>query len=129
MEPLVLVVDDEAAIRDLLTFFLTGEGFRVRAAAHGGEALALLRGGVCPAVVLLDLKMPICGGGEVLESLAADPGYRDLPVVVISGGAEVAPRLRTSAVHRILIKPFDLGELLDAIHAAIETAGEAAALR
>lgn len=103
----------------MLSLFLADEGLQVVTAAHGGEALAALAGGLRPRLMLLDMKMPVCGGAEVLEALSVLPEHRDLPVIVISGSAELEPPVGLPAVQRVLIKPFDLDELLQCILAAI----------
>lgn len=85
----VLVVDDAAFNRRLLTRLLTGLGHTTAEAADGGEALAMLRADGDPTarridVVLLDIVMPGMDGFETLAALKADDGLRDLPVIVIS---------------------------------------------
>lgn len=69
----VLVVDDDRAIRQLLTFVLEMEGHQVAAVEHGQSALALLRETPFAWVVLMDVMMPRMGGVEVCQRLAAEP--------------------------------------------------------
>src|SRR5437764_1502214 len=69
---LVLVVDDDFDIREALSDVLAPEGYSVLTAADGGEALERLRGGVRPAVMLLDLMMPRVSGVEVIDALRKD---------------------------------------------------------
>jgi CheY-like chemotaxis protein len=87
----VIVADDERNLRDSLSELLSGEGYRVLQASDGNEALALL--GDEPSstdALLLDLKMPGCGGLEALEVIGGDPRTREIPVIVITafGGSE-----------------------------------------
>jgi len=73
----VIVADDERNLRDSLSELLSGEGYRVLQASDGNEALALL--GDEPSstdALLLDLKMPGCGGLEALEAIGGDPRIR-----------------------------------------------------
>jgi signal transduction histidine kinase/CheY-like chemotaxis protein len=78
----VLVVDDDAGVREMLRRTLEKSNWKVVEAAHGREALERLVEG--PAVVLLDLMMPEMDGFEFLEELRSRPDGRDLPVVVLT---------------------------------------------
>ena len=80
----ILVVDDEASIRDSLRMILEYEGYRVEAAASGIEALKIARDRP-PDSILLDLRMPEMDGLETLRQLR-ERGY-EMPVLVISGHA------------------------------------------
>ncbi len=81
--PEVLVVDDDAAARELLRSALERDGWRVSEAADGKAALERIAG-ERPALVLLDLMMPEMDGFEFLEALRAAPGREDVPVVVLT---------------------------------------------
>jgi adenylate cyclase len=84
----ILIVDDNASNREMLARRLGREGYEVRTAAGGGEALAQLA--VEPAdLVLLDVMMPDLNGYEVLARLKADPVLREIPVLMISSLEEV----------------------------------------
>ncbi len=80
-EGVVLVIDDDAATRDLLTRFLTKEGFTVRVAADGRSGLELAEA-LKPRVILLDVTMPRMDGWEVLRSLKDNPYLSAIPVVM-----------------------------------------------
>jgi CheY-like chemotaxis protein len=79
----VLVIDDDAAVRDLMTRFLEKEGFRVAAAAGGEEGLRVARE-LSPAVITLDVLMPGMDGWSVLAALKADPTLANIPVVMLT---------------------------------------------
>jgi signal transduction histidine kinase/CheY-like chemotaxis protein len=79
----VLVIDDEAAVRDLMQRFLTKEGFRVVTAAGGEEGLRQARA-VRPDAITLDVMMPGMDGWAVLSALKADPSIADIPVVMLT---------------------------------------------
>src|SRR5512133_2783734 len=87
----VLVVDDEPAIREALERALRLEGFAVRTAGGGREALEEIARQE-PAVVLLDITMPDLDGVQVIKRLRADGS--DLPVCVLSARNEVDDRVR-----------------------------------
>ncbi|WP_158287801.1 hybrid sensor histidine kinase/response regulator [Falsiroseomonas bella] len=80
---LVLVIDDDAATRDLVSRFLRREGFAVRCAADGAEGLAMARR-LRPSAILLDVMMPRLDGWAVLTALKADPDLSETPVVMLT---------------------------------------------
>lgn len=99
----ILVVEDDAEIRELLAEMLVDAGYAVAEAANGQEALDYLRrGDGAPSLILLDLMMPVLSGPELLEIMAADEALSALPVVVISA---VAERGTAPGVRRFLKKP------------------------
>ena len=79
----VLVIDDDAAVRDLMTRFLGKEGFSVATASGGEEGLRLARE-LQPDVITLDVLMPGMDGWSVLAALKADPALVDVPVVMLT---------------------------------------------
>jgi CheY-like chemotaxis protein len=79
----VLVIDDEAAIRDLMQRYLAKEGFRVVVAAGGEEGLRLARE-LRPDAITLDVMMPGLDGWAVLTALKADPTVADIPVIMLT---------------------------------------------
>lgn len=80
---LVLVIDDDAATRDLLSRFLRREGFAVRCAQDGAEGLAMARQ-LRPVAILLDVMMPRMDGWAVLSALKADAELAETPVVMVT---------------------------------------------
>jgi CheY-like chemotaxis protein len=110
----VLVVDDEPALRRLLTDLFSLEGYRVSAASDGAQALERLQH-FRPDVVVLDLTMPVMSGWTFAEECHRLDGYADLPIVAVTAMHDVAaaaPRLEHLGVARCLAKPFDVAELL-----------------
>ena len=79
----VLIVDDDADARQILRTALETHGYQVREATNGAEALVALED-TRPALLVLDLMMPIMDGFEVLKRLDTDAAYRDMPVLVVS---------------------------------------------
>jgi PAS domain S-box-containing protein len=82
-KPAVLVLDDDAGVRDLLSRFLTKEGFQVYTADRGEEGLKLARE-VHPRAITLDVMMPGMDGWAVLNALKADPELADIPVIMLT---------------------------------------------
>jgi DNA-binding response OmpR family regulator len=116
--PVVLLVDDDAAIRRTMTVGLELEGFDVVCASGGRAALEAVKA-VQPAVMLLDLTMPDLDGLEVLERLrgAGD----DLPVCVLSAREQVSDRVRglEAGADDYVVKPFALEEVTARLHALL----------
>ena len=125
-EPAVLVVDDEAAIREALERALRLEGFAVRTAAGGLEALGEIEREQ-PSIVLLDVTMPDLDGVEVIKRLRAEGS--DLPICVLSARNEVDDRVRglQAGADDYLVKPFALEELVARLHALLRRRPEAPA--
>lgn len=98
----ILVVEDDADVRELETEVLTQAGYRVAEAVNGQEALEFLRAHDGPCVVLLDLMMPVLSGPELLEIMADDEKLASLPVVVVSA---IADRGYAPGVQKFLRKP------------------------
>jgi DNA-binding response OmpR family regulator len=116
--PLVLLVDDDAAIRRSVAVGLELEGFRVVSASGGRAALEAVDR-VRPAVVLLDLTMPDLDGLEVLKRLrgAGD----EVPVCVLSARDEVDDRVRglEAGADDYVVKPFAVEEVAARLHALL----------
>jgi two-component system, chemotaxis family, chemotaxis protein CheY len=111
----LLVVDDDDDIRETLTDLLTTEGYEVSQAKQGLDALAQLRKGLWPSLILLDLMMPKMNGWEFLEAQRADPSIADLPVVILSADRSPLSRAVDAQVRARLAKPFDISQLLAVI--------------
>ena len=83
----VLIVDDDVDIREILAETLAETGFEVRTACNGLEALAAVRCmKVRPAVILLDLMMPIMDGYGFLEQRERDPALASIPIAIVTAG-------------------------------------------
>ena len=115
--PLVLVVDDDPDILDAICDILDGEGYRVARARHGVEALQRVDEEP-PALILLDLMMPVMDGMVFAQTLRQDRGDR-IPIVVISadGNPQKAALLGAQG---FLAKPFDIDALLAQVAAMAE---------
>ncbi len=90
--PEVLIVDDDPRNVKLLESYLTGEGYRVRCASNGPEAVELARASV-PDVVLLDVMMPGMSGHDVCRELRQDPRTRATPIVLVTALDSTAHRV------------------------------------
>jgi CheY-like chemotaxis protein len=107
---MVLVVEDDAVLRELLIDVLSTEGYAVIEAGDGQEGLRLAEKHR-PAVILLDQVLPRGSGMEILRQLQAEELTRYIPVVLVSGSAVEIQEPDPSPAG-ILPKPFDLEALL-----------------
>jgi excisionase family DNA binding protein len=112
--PLVLIVDDDQAVREYVRVNLEAEGYNVREAGNAEEGLSVLEESQ-PDLVLLDVMMPQVDGWEMLQRLQERHGEGAVPVVMFSGkvdeqGADVAAQ---RGAQGFIGKPFDPGQLIE----------------
>lgn len=123
--PLVLVVDDDADIREIIQMNLEGAGYEVMTAGNGAEALAAVKGRA-PDAMFLDVMMPDIDGWAVLETLKAesDRDLSDIPVFMVTGLTDREYRLRggIEGALRYITKPFDPEDLVRALESVLDTA-------
>lgn len=116
MKGRILVIDDEADIRDTIVEVLADEGYDAVGAGNGREALDALAGSsVLPDAVLLDLRMPVLDGVGFRKEQLRDPRLASLPVIVLSANEQVSEIAEELGVAGFLRKPFDLHALLEAL--------------
>ena len=116
--PVVLVVDDDPDILEALSEILEAEGFQIRRARHGKEALERLTPEP-PQLILLDLMMPVMDGWEFAHQLRQQPGGKDIPIIVLSADRNVAVKAREIGASGHLAKPFELNDLLGLVQATL----------
>lgn len=113
MKNRILIVEDDADIRDTLEEVLTAEGYSVQVASNGQEALDCLRAAEhLPSLVLLDLMMPVKDGQAFREEQQRDPLLADLPIVIMSADAHIEERRIRMQVHAAIKKPFGIDLIL-----------------
>jgi DNA-binding response OmpR family regulator len=115
-----LVVDDDDAIRRLVTAVLRRQQYETDEARDGREAIEKLTAARYD-VLFLDLMMPVCNGFEVLEFMRRQRIERKCVVVMTAAGTRGTKDLDLTLVHRVLHKPFNITEVLAA---AEECAGQ-----
>jgi CheY-like chemotaxis protein len=116
---IVLVVEDEASIRDVITDILDERGFRVVSAPNGAEALRWLDT-VRPDVVVLDLLMPVMHGWAFMEAYADKTDGRAIPIVVVSVNPALPRSFYRFGVREVVGKPFDVDRLIHAVEDALQ---------
>jgi len=120
-QPIVLVIDDNPAIRDMVSWALELDGYEPAEAAEGQEALDWMnnaaREGRYPSVILLDLTMPGMDGNEFLRRLQAQwEVTHPLPAVVVITAGTDSPDAATLGVAEVIVKPFHVRDLLNAVY-------------
>jgi CheY-like chemotaxis protein len=108
----ILIVEDDPALRGTLADVLEDEGYEVASVGNGAEALAHLRRGSAPSVILLDLAMPVMDGWSFRAVQRRDARLARIPTVAVSASLEAGEALEELGVDAFLPKPFDLDELI-----------------
>ena len=119
----VLVVEDEHALSELLSYNLTKEGFTVAVAADGEDALYMVEEDA-PDIVLLDWMLPNVSGVEICRQLRARNQTRDIPIIMLTARGEEEDRVRglQTGADDYLTKPFSMSELVARMRAVLRRA-------
>ncbi len=113
----VLIVEDDANIRELLQLYLEKDGYAVTLAADGGQGLEKFRA-IKPDLVLLDVMMPVMDGWEVCKAIRAEG---DTPVIMLTAKGETDDKVQglKAGADDYITKPFEMKELLARIEAVL----------
>ncbi len=111
----VMIVEDDDEIRELLAEMLADRGYLVSTARHGKDALELLRAKPQPNIVLLDLMMPVMDGWQLRAEMLADPKLASIPVIIVSGAADLQDGSEMLKAARLLTKPVKWPVLLECL--------------
>lgn len=117
----ILMVEDDPVVARLIQFRLEREGYLVRHAADGAQALAEFDKGPVSDLVMLDIMMPYHSGFELLANLRERENWRDVPVLMLSsmGGEEDVVRGLDGGASDYLVKPFRPAELVARVRKAL----------
>lgn len=118
--PLVLVVEDDAALGDVVVTALKDEGLDARLARDGDEAMRLVDT-IEPSAIILDLMMPKRDGFSVLRELRADGRIARLPVIVVTAIFGLSERMYATELGAAdyVTKPFELDDLVTRVRALV----------
>jgi two-component system phosphate regulon response regulator PhoB len=127
-QPVVLLVEDESAQREVLTYNLEAEGFTVASAASGDEALLMVQE-EAPDLILLDWMLPNVSGIEVCRQIKARPETRGIPVIMLSARSEELDRVRglETGADDYVVKPYSVAELMARLRTQLRRVRPAAA--
>lgn len=120
-QPVILLIDDEPYIQRSLTYLLTRLGYRVETASDGLTGLERIRS-LRPALVFLDIMMPLMNGYEVCEQVKQDPALADTYVIILSAKGQQIDKERglLGGADEYMTKPFsprEVGERVAALFA------------
>lgn len=116
----ILIIEDDAGIRDMLSECLADEGYTILTAVDGRQGLELLRSSAsAPALILLDLAMPVMSGWEFMEAQQRDPRLAAIPLVVLSADSSVAKQQLIAGRTPLITKPVDINVLIDTVAAHV----------
>ena len=117
MEKTILIVEDDANIRELLHLYLEQEGYRIESAQDGAEGLRVFRR-VHPDLVLLDLMMPVMDGTQMIRELRT---FSKTPVIVLTAKGEVLDKvtLLELGADDYITKPFEMREVIARVRAVL----------
>jgi CheY-like chemotaxis protein len=116
----ILIVEDDADLREMMADLLALEGYRAATASNGREALEYLRQTGIPGLILLDLMMPVMDGWEFRREQRRDPELAPIPVIVLS--ALDPQRAADIGGNAFLKKPLDFDRLIDLVRQFCGTA-------
>ncbi len=127
-QPQVLLVEDEPAQREVLAYNLESEGFAVRRAENGEEAMLLVAEAL-PDLVILDWMMPLMSGIEVCRQLKTREDTRHIPIIMLSARSEEVDTVRglETGADDYVIKPYSLRELMARVRTQLRRTRPAAA--
>ncbi|QRN93956.1 response regulator [Archangium violaceum] len=114
----MLVVDDDPDILEALSEILEAEGFEIRRARNGKEALERLEPEP-PQLILLDLMMPVMDGWEFAQRMRQKPSVANIPLIVLSADRNVGSKATDIGAVGHLAKPFELNDLLDMVRRSL----------
>jgi two-component system, chemotaxis family, chemotaxis protein CheY len=114
-EPFVLIVEDERDERDALSAWLVDQGFATFQARNGEEALDFLHAGRHPALILLDIKMPVMDGKEFLRQMAEEEAIAEIPVTILTASATMDELPFRKKDAGFFLKPVDHERLLKTV--------------
>ncbi len=118
----ILVVDDDPIIRDMMVDILESEGYAIRVARNGLEALKLLNGdSVEHYLVFLDVMMPGLDGKAVCERLAAVPDARQRHIIFLMSALDKLDEITACPVDGVIPKPFVVEDVLDVAERYMES--------
>ncbi len=119
-QPHVLIVEDEAAQREVLAYNLEAEGFRVTRAENGEEGLLSVQE-EAPDVIVLDWMMPNLSGIEVCRRLKIKPETQPIPVIMLSARSEEVDKVRglETGADDYVVKPYSVSELMARVRAQL----------
>jgi CheY-like chemotaxis protein len=126
---MIMVVDDDADIREAVCLFLKGTGYRTAPWANGKQAIDWLLAAETPGLILLDLTMPVMDGYQFLSLKESQPALEDIPVVLMTAVPNCSQLMLRHHIFQFLPKPIWPSDLLDAVERAVRPAMQGPSVR
>jgi CheY-like chemotaxis protein len=121
----ILLVEDDADIRESVKEVLEDEGYTLAEAGNGREALEQLRtASALPDLILLDLMMPTMNGIEFQQELVLNPAWAEIPIVVLSADADARVKAEVIRAADVIDKPVELDRLFQTVARTIRTSAD-----
>jgi two-component system, chemotaxis family, chemotaxis protein CheY len=111
----ILIVDDDAGVRDALRDTLEDRGHEVHEAVGGAEALAWLRSHPPPALIFLDWNMAPMNAPQFMDEFLKQPAFASVPVVLITADMHANQKVRSGPYRGFIAKPVDLDALFQVV--------------
>ena len=108
----IMIVDDDEDIRDTLRYLLEDSGYTVVTARNGSDALDRLHEGARPAVILLDLMMPVMDGYQFVTEKVKHAALAPIPIIVVTADGNANEKAESIGAVSFLRKPFSLDTVL-----------------
>lgn len=115
----VMIVEDNADTRSLLTIILAQQGIRTTTACDGAQALDQLAVGDLPDLIVTDMTMPGMSGEILIEKLHLNERTRSIPVILSSANCEISSRAKSMDVQGYLSKPYSIAAILAIVNTFI----------
>jgi CheY-like chemotaxis protein len=117
----ILLVEDDADIRESVREVLEDEGYGIAEASHGREALERLGSAqALPDLILLDLMMPVMNGLQFHQELVKNQVWAEIPIVILSADADARVKAEALRAADVIEKPVELGRLFQAVARALQ---------
>jgi two-component system chemotaxis response regulator CheY len=116
MSASILTVDDSASVRQAIKIALTGEGYAVSEASHGGEGVTRADDGDF-ALIITDLNMPVMDGLSMIRALRAKPKHAGVPIIFLTteSDADIKAQAKAAGATGWLTKPFNPDQLINVV--------------
>ena len=108
----ILVIDDDADLRETVGDILGYEGYSIATASNGADGLQYLRTHPAPALIILDYWMPEINGSAFVEALKREPAWADIPIAVVTADLKAAELVQQLGIDALVTKPMKMEELL-----------------
>lgn len=116
MEKTILIVDDSESIREVVSFTLENEGYKIKSGVDGEDALKHLNGDKID-LIITDLHMPVMNGIEFIKAVRNKPNYKMIPILFLTTESQVEKKMEAKEAGATgwIIKPFVPGKLISAV--------------